>query len=179
VTIDGNHVYLADGPDGLQVVDVSDPVNPERVAFYDSYEGSGEAYEGSWGAYPFLPSGYVYMTDITNGLHIFEVETGVVSVLDTGGGPTALRLQGIGPNPIFSDAAIRFELQGDRKVVLDVFDAGGRQVRRLLDRTLSSGQHRVVWDGRDSRGIETAPGVYIVSVRSGGEARSQKVVRAR
>ncbi len=72
--------------DGVQVFDLSDPADPQRLAFYDTYPdnppGDFEGYQdfdGCWGVYPFLPSGRILASDITYGLFVLELSPGVVS----------------------------------------------------------------------------------------------------
>ncbi|MEL6140658.1 MAG: carboxypeptidase regulatory-like domain-containing protein, partial [Bacteroidota bacterium] len=60
--------------DGLEIVDVSVPDNGIEVAYYDTWLGGDGGFNGSWGAYPFLPSGLVLATDIANGLFVIEVD---------------------------------------------------------------------------------------------------------
>ena len=38
-----------------------------QVAYYDSYSGSGNGFDGCWGTYPFLPSGNIISSDINSG----------------------------------------------------------------------------------------------------------------
>ena len=57
--------------EGYQAVDVSDAANPVRVAYYDT-SSSTSGFSGSWGCYPFQPSGIVYMSDFQNGLHLIS-----------------------------------------------------------------------------------------------------------
>lgn len=60
--------------DGLNVLDVTYPDNMIEVANYDEaddYEGNG--FNGAWGAYPYLPSGLVLVSDIEKGLFVFDV----------------------------------------------------------------------------------------------------------
>lgn len=58
--------HLSYYSEGYQLLDLSDPPNPRRVAFYDtSTSGSG-----AWGCYPFQPSGNIYINDIGNGLFV-------------------------------------------------------------------------------------------------------------
>lgn len=56
--------------DGGIIVDASEPDNLIEVGNYDTFTGDGQGFQGCWGAYPFLPSGTVLLTDITNGLFV-------------------------------------------------------------------------------------------------------------
>jgi hypothetical protein len=68
-----NYLYVAYYYDGLQVYDISDPLNVERVLYYDtSTEPDGPSYKGAWGVNPFLPSGNILIADMQNGLFVFE-----------------------------------------------------------------------------------------------------------
>ncbi len=61
--------------DGLKVYDIADPVNPELIAYYDTYDNSSYGgYEGNWGTYPFLPSGCILASDISTGLYMLKVD---------------------------------------------------------------------------------------------------------
>jgi len=72
--IKDNLVYISYYWDGLQVFDISDPQNPVKVAYYDTYmpENFG-GYKGAWGVYAFLPSGNILISDIANGLYVLEM----------------------------------------------------------------------------------------------------------
>jgi len=56
--------------DGGIVVDASEPDNLIEVGNFDTFFGGGQGFSGSWGAYPFLPSQTVLLTDIDNGLYV-------------------------------------------------------------------------------------------------------------
>jgi hypothetical protein len=61
VAVDGNHAYLAENPDGLCVVDISDPTQPSLVGSYASPGNAlGVARSG----------GYSYLADEIAGLAI-------------------------------------------------------------------------------------------------------------
>jgi len=57
--------------DGGIIVDASKPDNLIEVGNFDTFFG-GSGFSGVWGAYPFLPSGLVLLTDIGNGLYVME-----------------------------------------------------------------------------------------------------------
>jgi len=67
-------VYISYYQDGLQVFDISNPVNPIQVAYYDTYmpENTG-GYAGAWGIYAFLPSGNILISDVQSGLFVLEM----------------------------------------------------------------------------------------------------------
>ena len=72
----GNRYYLANYASGLSVLDISDPSVPQRIGFFDSFPAhNAPAFVGAWGAYPFLASGTIAVSDINSGLYLLEDET--------------------------------------------------------------------------------------------------------
>ncbi|MCO6477454.1 MAG: choice-of-anchor B family protein [Phaeodactylibacter sp.] len=65
-------LYVSYYYDGLQVYDVSNPLFPRRVAYYDTYDGPDiEYFAGAWGVFV-LPSGRALISDMNNGFYAFE-----------------------------------------------------------------------------------------------------------
>jgi len=64
--VDGNFLVTSWYRDGTTVHDISNPNSLVQVAYYDSYSGSGDGFDGCWGTYPFLPSGIIISSDINS-----------------------------------------------------------------------------------------------------------------
>ena len=60
--------------DGGIITDASDPENLVEVGNYDTNEDFTNGFHGTWGAYPFLPSGLILLSDIENGLFVLSPE---------------------------------------------------------------------------------------------------------
>ena len=67
VHVDGNFLITSYYRDGTTVHDISHPNNMIQVAYYDSYAGSGDGFDGCWGTYPFFPSGIIISSEINSG----------------------------------------------------------------------------------------------------------------
>ena len=89
--------------------------------------------------------------------------------------PGALRLS-IAPNPFNPTTVVRVEAAAPGPQGLVVRDAAGRSVRWLERGIFPAGERRVSWDGRDTRGVRVASGVYMVTLESSGQRVSQRVV---
>ncbi len=73
VLIDCNILYASWYYEGVQVFDISDPTNPVRIGFYDTFQGNDAfSFAGNWGVYPYLPSGNILASDMQNGLFVLE-----------------------------------------------------------------------------------------------------------
>ncbi|MEE2954194.1 MAG: choice-of-anchor B family protein [Bacteroidota bacterium] len=71
--IKGDYLYVAYYHDGLRVFDISNPVNPIQVNYYDTYLPTDHiSYRGSWGVYPYLKSGNILVSDMQTGLYVLK-----------------------------------------------------------------------------------------------------------
>lgn len=67
--------------DGVYVFDITDLNNPKVHAFYDTYplnaDGVYSGFHGCWGVWPYLPSGNIIASDISEGLFVMKPNYGV------------------------------------------------------------------------------------------------------
>ncbi|RPI00773.1 MAG: T9SS C-terminal target domain-containing protein, partial [Calditrichaeota bacterium] len=73
---------------------------------------------------------------------------------------TDMRLLDTYPNPFNPQTTIRFRLIRTEKINLVIYNALGRQVRRLMDGVQVAGEHTVIWDGNGENGERCASGLY-------------------
>lgn len=84
-----NRMHCSNYKTGIQIFDTTDPVNPVKVAFFDTYpESDGGGYAGLWSNYPFFPSGTVIGSDIQRGLFVWRIELPVAEFGYPNGVPT-------------------------------------------------------------------------------------------
>jgi hypothetical protein len=83
------------------------------------------------------------------------------------------------PNPFSATTTIDLDLRVDADVSVDVFDVGGRLIRRLELGRVGAGPRRVDFDGLDADGRELPSGVYFYRVHANGTAGARKMVIAR
>jgi len=93
--------------------------------------------------------------------------------------PLALSFSAPRPNPARQATRFDLVLPGSLWVRIEVFDIGGRMVRRLLDGPRGAGTEDLVFDLRDDRGTPLAQGVYVVRARLGESAILQRLVVTR
>jgi len=80
------------------------------------------------------------------------------------------------PNPFNPTTTIPFVLAEETDVRLSVFDARGRLVQVLVDRSFPAGANDAVWNGRDSKGNPVASGVYFCRLETPGTAQTRKLM---
>jgi hypothetical protein len=97
---------------------------------------------------------------------------GVASAL-----PGVTRLIGVWPNPFAGKTAVRYELDQERRVSIEIYSARGRIVRKLVDGPVDAGRHIETWDGCDGQGRCVPCGLYFVKLNSGSHEHVKKTVK--
>jgi hypothetical protein len=93
--------------------------------------------------------------------------------------PLVLRFSAPRPNPAREEARFSVELPAPSWIRVEVFDVGGRRVRRLLDQARLAGIESLAFDLREDRGSRLAQGIYPVRAQLGETAISQRLVVTR
>ncbi|MBZ0268661.1 T9SS type A sorting domain-containing protein [bacterium] len=100
-------------------------------------------------------------------------------VLGAGLQPSLAHLRGAWPNPFNPQTTIAFTLDDSQMVGLSVYDLNGRFVRLLDAGVRESGNHVVLWNGRDQAGAGVASGIYFVRLTSRTEVQTVKLTLVR
>ncbi|MFT6705260.1 MAG: choice-of-anchor B domain-containing protein [Flavobacteriales bacterium] len=169
----GNFLYLSYYYDGVQVYDLTDPANPERVLFYNtSSEADGDNYKGAWGIYPFLPSGNILISDMQTGFTVIEGPTPIPSGLTTENGNILLE---VFPQPAKEQLNLRINLVNNgQDSQLQMIDLMGRTLftKKL---NLNAGQNDFSIDE-----INSLPnGYYILKLQGTDWELTERVIVGR
>ena len=180
-----NLLYVSYYHEGLQVFDVSDPLNPERIAFYDTFDGPDEAtYQGAWGVYPLFESGTILISDMNNGLFVFEAlprdceayqaepcnaDTMVTSTQPVFADDGQIQLS---PQPVRDELQIQIEFpELESAVHLEWYDVRGRLLTTEPARLLRGANTL-----RSRAPASWAPGLYLLRIRGTGINAVRKVM---
>jgi len=182
----GDYLYVSYYYDGLQVYDISEPLDPKRVAHYDTYALPNQSsYKGAWGVFPYLPSGNILVSDMQTGLYVFESldasitgELAAVGTSENCGNFVSIQEADlpfnevkISPQPFDQQINIAFTLSEAQNIQLALLDQTGRVVRQLADETFTIGQQQV------SYAVSDLPaGMYFLELRGEEQRKVYKVV---
>jgi hypothetical protein len=86
------------------------------------------------------------------------------------------------PNPFNPITTIRFgvpQTADGKRVVLKIYDILGREVVKLIDKTMKMGYHEIAWKGRNNSDKPAASGVYFYQLICGKERLVKKMVLIR
>jgi choice-of-anchor B domain-containing protein len=178
----GDLMFVAYYTSGFKVFNITNPAAPVLADSYDTSvyqsETNSDVYNGAYNAYPFAPSGIVYVSDHPSGLYLFSVEghTGPVTAVGGHGNARGLALAQNYPNPFNPSTTISFELAARSHARLFIYDVHGAWVRTLVDRDLTAGTHTVDWNGTDAHSRPVSSGVYYYRLDSDGASATRRMV---
>ncbi len=112
-----------------------------------------------------------YESDASNEVIIEMTESsGIIS-------PVKNALLGNHPNPFNPETMISFSVtESSAKTEITVYNLKGQRIKTLLNETISSGFHSIVWNGSDESGKAVASGVYLCKMQIGKFIQTQKMI---
>jgi len=164
----GNYAHVSYYVDGYVVLDISDPTNPILAGQYDTYPGTGGFFNGAWGVYPYLPSGFTIVSDIETGLYVlkFDIPTTVVDEEL----PISFSLKQNYPNPFNPSTNISFSIQVPGLVTLRVYGILGEEVAELLNEFKEAGNYEINFSAAN-----LPTGIYIAKLSTGNNIQTIKM----
>lgn len=104
-------------------------------------------------------------------VNITSPTTGVDPYEDTNV-PGSYQLKQNYPNPFNNNTQIEFYAPKSADVQFAIYDINGRKVRNLVNKTVSSGWHKISWNGTNDVGMPVASGMYIGQLSASGIKQS-------
>ena len=103
----------------------------------------------------------------------YEVITGIGDITTV---PGEFNLEANYPNPFNPSTTIRYQIDKDGIVNLDIFNAVGQRIRVLDSGFKNTGDHTAVWDGRNDAGISVPSGTYFYRLQAGSSQQVKKML---
>ena len=166
--IRGNYLYASYYKDGLYIYDISDPGNTLVTGYYDT---DPDNINGAWGVYPLLPSGIVLVSDIKNGLFIFDVSAALIATQSLKEKEEDYNTISVFPNPFSESITVLLPDNFNSDLTFKLFDMLGRTI--LSETKLPSNSNKYIIKTDDLPG-----GIYILEVRCEEIIHHQKIIKA-
>ncbi len=98
------------------------------------------------------------------GIHVEEIN------------PSSLKKLSIYPNPFNPTTTISYSLQTEALVEINVYNVKGQLVKQLRKETVPAGNHKVVWNGKNSAGQNCSSGLYFCKMQTGKTTLTKKMM---
>lgn len=168
--IKGDLLFLSYYHDGVRVYDISNPSNPKLVAWHDTYPQNTNyySYNGCWGLFPFLPSGNIIASDITNGLFILDGKGLKNSFPDE---PLQTSIA-VGANLVHNELMLYYQTEKNTSVNIEIVDMTGKLVYNK-ENMLNAGKSDITLSLAN-----LAAGMYFITLEGEGIILNEKFVKA-
>lgn len=148
--------------DGYWLWNTSDPLDPVLLGYYDtSIIPHADSYYGSWGVYPYLPSGHVLVSDMQTGLWVLDIEQ-------------ALHITAEASTPAFR---IFPTLTTGSITIMPLFTGGGVLHYDIHSTTGAGVLHGTLGTGRTVDLSALRDGMFLVRVSDGTRTHVQRIFK--
>ena len=80
------------------------------------------------------------------------------------------------PNPFNPSTTINLSLSVASNLRVDIYNIKGQKVKTLLNEFKPSGEHSIVWSGKDDNGNDVGSGIYFYRMEAEGYVEARKMV---
>jgi len=80
------------------------------------------------------------------------------------------------PNPFNPTTIIKYELNKQERIVIDIYSINGEHVKRLVDQMQNAGTHEIKWDGKNDKGKLVSSGIYLYQLVVDNQQLSKKMM---
>jgi choice-of-anchor B domain-containing protein len=170
IEIYGNYAVVAHYSAGVRVLDITNPLAPLEIAWYDTYApNDGFNFNGCWGVYMF-PSGKIIASDRQTGFYVMKA-TNVMVSNNNGSLPVRYELRQNYPNPFNPSTKIEYSISGNAYITLRIYDAIGKEIMVLVDSFERAGNHSVTFDAS-----HLSAGVYFYKLKTYDFVQTKKMI---
>jgi hypothetical protein len=82
----------------------------------------------------------------------------------------------IWPNPFAGTVSIKYQVAKSGNVDISIYNILGQKMREIFKGYQAAGQHEFSWDGRNTKGVKAAPGVYYYRVSGNSISQTGRMV---
>jgi hypothetical protein len=80
------------------------------------------------------------------------------------------------PNPFNPSTTIRYGLEKNSYVKVEIFDISGKLLSTLHNNNQTQGWHSVIWNGTNQKGKQMPAGLYLSKITVGNESKTTKMM---
>lgn len=169
----GKLIWTSYYQDGIVLFDWSDPMHVKEIASYDTYPQNDTAAEpylgmqGCWNVYPYLPSGNIIASDITNGLFVVTLDsvTGIAEIQERYLQTMLLN------NPCTNKLRLNIAIPVAAEGIFDVYNTLGQRIVSQRQ-FLAAGERTVELDVNS-----LSSGIYILHCSAGNKEQSLRFIK--
>jgi hypothetical protein len=83
------------------------------------------------------------------------------------------------PNPFNPNTKITYHLEKRSSIELTVYDALGKEIKKIENTTKNPGSYTITWNGKDSNGLRVSSGIYFYTLKVNNNTSTKKMILLR
>ena len=80
------------------------------------------------------------------------------------------------PNPVNNATTISFSTFNLGKTELNLYNIKGQCIKTFFDESISTGNHKIIWNGTDKSGKSVSSGTYFIKLQNGNSVTCKKII---
>jgi hypothetical protein len=80
------------------------------------------------------------------------------------------------PNPFNPDTKITYKLEKRSSIELTVYDALGKEIKKLENTIKAPGSYTATWNGKDKNGLRVSSGIYFYTLKVNNNTSTKKMI---
>jgi choice-of-anchor B domain-containing protein len=174
----GRFAYASSYEDGVYIYDMKDVDQmsfnntPPIAGFFDTYPSNApgiySGFHGCWGVYPFLPSGVILASDISEGLFVLK-PSWPLAVDEKG---QTIQHATVFPNPFTSYAGVNISALAKDEITLNIFDLRGVKMA-TQKATINTGSNTIELNNINM----LSEGLYQLQIIGSGSALNKAILK--
>jgi len=80
------------------------------------------------------------------------------------------------PNPFNPTTTINYYLKENSKLSINIYNIKGQKVNTLVNNNLDSGNHTVIWNGKDNNSKSVSSGIYFYKMKTENFEQTKKMI---
>jgi hypothetical protein len=80
------------------------------------------------------------------------------------------------PNPFNPTTTIKFNIEQNEQVKMEIYNLKGQKVKTLVEDKLEAGKYTITWNGKDDNGKSVSSGIYFYKMNSGKFTSTKKMI---
>lgn len=141
--------YASSYEDGVQIYDTKNIASPTVAGFFDTYGknpiGVYSGFHGCWGVWPFLPSGVILASDMSEGLFVLKTESTLSTNEASDNSFSQLKVY---PNPFVESFSVKLFSTIKQNINIKITSVEGKELYQKNDE-LNTGINEIVLDKID------------------------------
>ena len=89
--------------------------------------------------------------------------------------PDKFELVNLYPNPFNPILTIKYNLDFEQNISIDIYNILGQKVRSLVNQKMPAGYHSINWNGENENGVSLSSGIYFINVSTNNQSYIGKV----